>query len=99
MPPMPPAEVLNTLAVNSVSLGFQVTSREVKTQVAWQQRIFIGDMQRFNMVEIGPSTTAKEVLDMLDRQGQLEQWVGSGSWMLYEVAQDFGMGQLPPFFT
>ncbi|TFY70960.1 hypothetical protein EVG20_g2043 [Dentipellis fragilis] len=89
MPPLPPAEVLSNLSQPKSSS--QSASHEPKGQVAWQQRVFIGDMQRFNMMEIGPTTTSKEVIEMLDRQAQLDQWVGSGGWMLYEVAQDFGM--------
>ncbi|KAG6853927.1 hypothetical protein C0991_012418 [Blastosporella zonata] len=56
-----------------------------------QQRIFIGDMQRFNTVEIGPSTNAGDVIEMVEAQGSLKGWVGSGDWMVWEVAQDFGM--------
>ncbi|KAJ2921602.1 hypothetical protein H1R20_g15493, partial [Candolleomyces eurysporus] len=56
-----------------------------------QQRVFVGDMQRFNMVEITNSTTAGDVIDMIDAQGSLKGLVGSGGWMVYEVAQDFGM--------
>ncbi|KAG5636494.1 hypothetical protein H0H81_007828 [Sphagnurus paluster] len=56
-----------------------------------QQRVFIGDMQRFNMVEIGPSTNAGDVIDMVEAQGSLKGWVGTGGWMVWEVAQDFGM--------
>ncbi|KAF8895653.1 hypothetical protein BD779DRAFT_743603 [Infundibulicybe gibba] len=62
----------------------------VKSEVI-QQRVFIGDMQRFNMVEIGSGTTAGDVLAMVEAQGTLKGWVGSGGWMLWEVAQDFGM--------
>ncbi|THH15842.1 hypothetical protein EW146_g4687 [Bondarzewia mesenterica] len=91
IPPLPAAEALNTLSAKVASSGFQVTSRDTKSQMAWQQRVFIGDMQRFNMVEIGSTASAKDILDVLDRQGQLGQWTSSGSWMLYEVAQDFGM--------
>ncbi|KAF7302446.1 PH domain-containing protein [Mycena chlorophos] len=54
-------------------------------------RVFIGDMQRFNMVDIGPTTNAKEVLTMVEEQGSLKGWVGVGGWMVWEVAQDFGM--------
>ncbi|GLB38230.1 putative pleckstrin homology domain [Lyophyllum shimeji] len=56
-----------------------------------QQRVFIGDMQRFNMVEIGPSTNAGDVIEMVEAQGSLKGWVGSGDWMVWEIAQDFGM--------
>jgi hypothetical protein len=58
-----------------------------------QQRVFVGDMQRFNMVEITNSTTAGDVVEMIDAQGSLKGLVGSGGWMVWEVAQDFGMGE------
>ena len=56
----------------------------------WQQRVFIGNMQRFVLVEIGSATTAGDVLSIVDGQGALEQ--GRDGWMLWEVSQDFGMG-------
>lgn len=76
----------------------QVISKETK-QVSWQQRIFIVDLQRFNTLTMSPSTTAKEVIDVLERQGQLANWVGGGGWMLFEVSQDFGMGELYSFLA
>lgn len=62
-------------------------------QMMWQQRVFIGNMQRFCQVEIGSGTGAGDVLAMVDAQGALEQGAGSGGWMLWEVSQDFGMGE------
>ncbi|KAF8157888.1 hypothetical protein B0H34DRAFT_656003 [Crassisporium funariophilum] len=56
-----------------------------------QQRVFIGDMQRFNMVQVGSATTAGDVIQMIEDEGSLVGWVGSGGWMVFEVAQDFGM--------
>lgn len=53
-----------------------------------QQRIFIGDMQRFNTVEITSNTTAGDVVKLMASQGILDK---SGSWMLFELAQDYGM--------
>ena len=70
----------------------QVISKEVR-QISWQQRIFVVDLQRFNALTINPSTTAKEVIDVLEGQGQLANWAGVGGWMLFEVSQDFGMGE------
>lgn len=55
-----------------------------------QQRIFIGDMQRFNIVEIGPTTNAGDVVSTVASQGMLDR---SESWILFEVAQDYGMGE------
>jgi hypothetical protein len=44
------------------------------------------------MVEIDPSTSAGEVVQMVQSQASLEKLgAGSGGWMLWEVAQDFGM--------
>ncbi|KAH9969561.1 hypothetical protein BC827DRAFT_1160938 [Russula dissimulans] len=60
-------------------------------QVSWQQRVFIVDLQRFNTIMMSPMTTAKDVIDALEAQGQLSNWVGIGGWMLFEVSQDFGM--------
>lgn len=65
----------------------------------WQQRVFIGNMQRFCQVEIGSGTGAGDVLAMVDAQGALEQGAGSGGWMLWEVSQDFGMGESFPRFA
>ncbi|TEB22997.1 hypothetical protein FA13DRAFT_1640479 [Coprinellus micaceus] len=56
-----------------------------------QQRFFVGDMQRFNMVEITSATTAGDVVEMIEAQGGLAGITGSGGWMVFEVAQDFGM--------
>ncbi|KAI6039345.1 hypothetical protein EDC04DRAFT_2686353 [Pisolithus marmoratus] len=53
-----------------------------------QQRIFIGDMQRFNTVEITSNTTAGDVVKLMTSQGILDK---SGTWMLFELAQDYGM--------
>lgn len=55
-----------------------------------QQRIFIGDMQRFNMVEITPATNAGDVIATVARQGKLDR---PESWMVFEMAQDYGMGR------
>jgi hypothetical protein len=52
---------------------------------ASQQRIFIGDKERFNIVEILPSTNAQDVLDSLERQGAFDAFRGVGEWMVYEV--------------
>ncbi|PFH51255.1 hypothetical protein AMATHDRAFT_85274 [Amanita thiersii Skay4041] len=70
------------------------TSMEFKPAVSLktQQRVFIGDMQTFNIVEIDNSTTAEEVLEMVRTQGSLSgAGTGAASWMVFEVAQDFGM--------
>jgi hypothetical protein len=65
-----------------------------KPELVVQQRVFIGNMQRFNMVEIGSSTTAGDVIEMIEAEGSFKDFAGSGGWMVFEVAQDFGMGTL-----
>ncbi|PPQ68790.1 hypothetical protein CVT25_008868 [Psilocybe cyanescens] len=59
--------------------------------VVSQQRVFVGNLQQFHMVEIGPSTTAGDVVTMMEAEGALTGWAGSGGWMVFEIAQDFGM--------
>jgi hypothetical protein len=60
-----------------------------KVQVT-QQRVFIGDMQRFNTVEITPNTNAGDVVALIASQGSLDH---TAVWMLFELANDFGMGK------
>jgi hypothetical protein len=78
--------------IPSTPLIVQSVPKETK-QVSWQQRVFIVDLQRFNTLMMSPTTTAKEVIDTLEAQGQLANWAGVGGWMLFEVSQDFGMGE------
>ena len=80
---MPPADALNV--------------PPVKGGPVFQQRFFIGDMQTYHLVEITPTTNAGEVIKMIEEQGALEGWVGSGGWMVWEIAQDFGMGEFLDF--
>lgn len=75
--PKPPVQLVPAAAVANI-----------KTQ----QRIFIGDMQRFNVVEIDNNTSAENVVTMIRSQVSLSSVVGQGDWMLFEVAQDFGLG-------
>ena len=58
-----------------------------------QQRVFIGDMQRFSTVEIGPGTKARDVIAMVDEKGELPHEGKAGGWMLFELSNDFGMGE------
>lgn len=58
-----------------------------KVQVT-QQRVFIGDMQRFNTVEIASNTNAGDVIALIASQGSLDH---TAVWMLFELANDFGM--------
>jgi hypothetical protein len=78
--------------VSNSSSALSAVSRETK-QVSWQQRVFIMDLQRFNTVVMNPMTTAGGVIDVLETEGQLANWTGGGGWMLFEVSQDFGMGE------
>ena len=70
-----------------------------KSELVVQQRVFVGNMQRFNMVEIGVSTTAGDIIEMIEAEGSLKDFAGSGGWMVFEVAQDFGMGTFFSFFV
>lgn len=67
-------------------------ARQLNAKIVSQQRIFIGDRQRFVVVEVNPATSAGDVTRMVEAQGALKEWRGSGGWMLFEIAQDFGMG-------
>ncbi|KAJ3764341.1 hypothetical protein EV360DRAFT_31559 [Lentinula raphanica] len=71
-------------------LGPAEVARQNKV-ILTQQRIFIGDRQRFVVVEVSHSTTAGDVIRMVEAQGAFKEWRGSGGWMLFEIAQDFGM--------
>ena len=68
----------------------------MKPELVVQQRVFIGNMQRFNMVEIGASTTAGDIIEMVKAKRTFKDLTaagsGGGGWMVFEVAQDFGMG-------
>ena len=68
------------------------SAAQAKPHQLWQQRIHVGTMQQYVIVEIGPTTSAGEVLQLIDAQGALSGGAGEGSYMLWEVAQDFGMG-------
>ena len=58
-----------------------------------QQRVFVGDLQRFSIVEIGQSTKARDVIAMVDEKGELPHDAKAGGWMLFELSNDFGMGE------
>ena len=47
-----------------------------------QQRVFIADMQRFNMVELARLTMAGDVVEMIEAQGSFKGITGSGGWMV-----------------
>jgi hypothetical protein len=83
VPPLPP-----------LSYSVQDIKQQVLDVTAIHQRVFVGDMQRFNTVEIRPQTRACDILDAVARQGELRDEASgeAGGWMLWEIAQDFGMG-------
>lgn len=58
----------------------------IKVSVA-QQKIFVGDTQRFCNVEVTPSTTAGDVIKSVISAGTIDK---SGSWMLWERGEGLG---------
>lgn len=81
-PPMPPLPT------------YESAMSKPKAESLWQQRVFIEDLQRFSMVEISSSSSAQDIIDALESQGE----IGGSGWMLFELAQDFGMGELLAWF-
>jgi hypothetical protein len=64
------------------------------SETLMQQRVFVGNMQRFSVVEIGARTNAREVIADVMAKGDLtSEEARSGDWMLFEIANDFGMGE------
>ncbi|KAG2086303.1 hypothetical protein BD769DRAFT_1373734 [Suillus cothurnatus] len=78
VPQRPPVDLIHSRSQPLPALKVQVT----------QQRVFIGDMQRFNTVEITPNTNAGDVIALIASQGSLDN---TAAWMLFELANDFGM--------
>jgi hypothetical protein len=56
-----------------------------------RQRVFVGDNAAAQTVELAPGASAGAVLTQLDERGAFATWTGSGGWMLFEVAADYGM--------
>lgn len=83
LPPVPPVPTYEALM-------------KQKSGEIWQQKVLVGDMQRPTLVEVGATTTAQDVIDAIAGRGETgphdtnNNW-GKG-WMLFELAQDFGMG-------
>ena len=107
VPPLPPQSHLGGLVQRKLSKVLGRASAELErspkppaqlvqaaalANIKTQQRIFVGDMQRFNVVEIDNNTSAADVVTMIRNQGSLTGFAGQGDWMLFEVAQDFGLG-------
>lgn len=82
LPPVPPIPTYDSLT-------------KPKSGEAWQQKIFLGDLKRTALVDVGPSTTAQDIVDAVESRGELGQYDpsngGGKGWMLFELAQDFGM--------
>ena len=85
LPPVPPVPMHDLLT-------------KQKPGEAWQQKVFIGDLQRSTLVELCSTTIAQDVIDVIESRGELgphDPGNGGGKgWMLFELAQDFGMGAL-----
>ncbi|QRV92487.1 hypothetical protein RhiJN_20505 [Ceratobasidium sp. AG-Ba] len=84
MPPMPPIE--------SIPLSARRPSQqEPQTPFVVEQRIYIGDRQKFVVVDVGsPGLTAKDILDVAKQRGELEI-SGVGGWQLWEQSNECGM--------
>jgi hypothetical protein len=67
-----------------------------KSGEAWQQKVFVGDMQRSTLVDVGATTTAQDIIDAMESRGEMGPYDpgnnGGKGWMLFELAQEFGMG-------
>ncbi|KAF8713141.1 hypothetical protein RHS03_00901, partial [Rhizoctonia solani] len=86
-PPMPPMPPVETLPVP----GRRPSQPEPYVPPVVEQRIYIGDRQRFIVVDIGaPNTTAADVLDMARQRGELDI-DETGSWQLWEQSNECGM--------
>ena len=83
LPPVPPIPTYDTLM-------------RQKSGETWQQKVFLGDTQRSTIVEVGPSTSAQDVIGVIESRGEVGPHDpnnnGGKGWMLFELAQDFGMG-------
>ena len=83
LPPVPPVPTYDMLV-------------KQKSEGAWQQKVFIGDMQRSTLMDVGSATTAQDIIDALESRGEMGPYDlnnnGGKGWMLFELAHDFGMG-------
>ncbi|KAG9124203.1 hypothetical protein FRC07_012412 [Ceratobasidium sp. 392] len=85
MPPMPPME--------SIPMSARRPSQQESgaTPLVVEQRIYIGDRQKFVVVDVGaPGLTAKDVIDSARQRGELEA-PGAGGWHLWEQSNECGM--------
>ena len=83
LPPVPPIPTYDMLM-------------RQKSGESWQQKVFLGDTQRSTIVEVGATTSAQDVIDAIESRGEMGPYdpnnTGGKGWMLFELAQDFGMG-------
>ncbi|KAH8114720.1 hypothetical protein DFH11DRAFT_1688808 [Phellopilus nigrolimitatus] len=85
-PPVPPLPMPSARAVAAMPAGPTSPQRAAfPAAMAVQTRVYIADMQRFNVVEAGAETNAREQGDLRGEERP------SSSWMLYEVCHDLGM--------
>jgi hypothetical protein len=83
-----------------MSTGVTTYKEEIRaaTDVIEEQRIFIETKQKYCKVKIGMTTHARDILDTVAATGQLKgpnaDERAIGGWMVYEVANDFGLGTL-----
>ena len=86
LPPIPPVPTYDMLM-------------KQKSGETWQQKVFLGDMQRSTVVEVCATTSAQDVIDAIESRGEMgphdPNSNGGKGWMLFELAQDFGMGRHP----
>jgi hypothetical protein len=98
--PLPPLPTFNQGNTASFDNGSASATDAGSQDIIMQQRIFIGDMQRFSVVDLGARTNARDVLRAIESKGDLgAQEVEGGDWMMFEVANDFGMGQCNSLFS
>ena len=93
VPPLPASTKSAMPSIRSASPPKNPASGRA-TGPTTQMRIFVGNLQRFNMVEIGAHTMAKDVLEIVRSHGDVhDDERTSGGWMVFELCQDFGMGE------
>lgn len=87
-PPMPPIPSMESYPVSAR----RPSQPEAYVPPVVEQRIYIGDRQRFVIVDVGPpSTTARDVIEVARKRGELEIG-GNGGWQLWEQSNECGMG-------
>ena len=59
-----------------------------------KDRVFIHSLQHPHVVDIRTDTSAGDLIGSLETEGVLAGWAGLGGWVIWEVAQDFGMREL-----